>query len=122
MDNNTLILEKLDNNILELEDININDIDLFSYRKDKTFIGYAFVKKTQTNKDNIYIKIFDQYQSNGYGNELFKEILNVLKKRNFKNVILTVDKNNYRIINIIKKNNGIELTTIKDKKEFIVRF
>ncbi len=68
MDKNVLTLEQLDSNILGITDININDIELFSYKKDNIFIGYAFIKKEQTNKYNIYSKIFNKNQKNGYWN------------------------------------------------------
>ncbi len=121
MDKNVLTLEQLDSNILGITDININDIELFSYKKDNIFIGYAFIKKEQTNKDNIYIKIFDKYQSNGYGNSLFNEIFQILKKKKFKDITLNIDKSNYRMINILKKNNAIEISNVRGVKEFIIK-
>ena len=121
MGKNVLTLEQLDSNILGITDININDIELFSYKNDNIFIGYAFIKKEQTNKDNIYIKIFDKYKSNGYGNSLFNEILQILKKKNFKDITLNIDKSNYRMINILKKNNAIEISNVRGVKEFIIK-
>ena len=104
MGKNVLTLEQLDSNILGITDININDIELFSYKK-----------------DNIYIKIFDKYQSNGYGNSLFNEILQILKKKKFKDITLNIDKSNYRMINILKKNNAIEISNVRGVKEFIIK-
>ena len=118
---NNLVLEKWEENISDNVDLDREKVDLFSYKKDDTLIGYAFVKKDNINIDNIYIKIFDKYQSNGYGKSLFNELIKVLKERKFKEIILNIDKDNYKMINILKNNGGLELSTVNGIKKIIIK-
>lgn len=114
---NKLLLKRLD----ELENIDINLFEIYGCFLDNTMVGYLLIKKEQSNIDNIYIKVLDNYTSMGYGNLLFIKGLNMLKEKNFKDLILNINKDDYRMISIIKKNKGIELSTNNGIKEFLIK-
>ena len=118
---NKLILKPVDELEEDFMDINKNLFQIYGYFLEDIMIGYLLIKKDSSNIDNIYIKIFDRYESNGYGNLLFIEGLNLLKEKDIKDIELNIDKCNYKMINIILKNRGIEVTNIKGIEKFIIR-
>ena len=69
-------------------------------------IGVGYIFSREINPIEIYI--VEDYQSNGYGKFLFNSLLNILKSRNLKGIIFSIDKNNYRFINIIGQAGAIE--------------
>lgn len=118
---NKLILKRIDEYSEEFNDFDISLFEIYGYFLKDTMIGYLLIKKDLSNIDNIYIKILDKYESNGYGNLLFIEGLNLLKEKGFKDITLNIDKSNYKMINIILKNKAVELTNNKGIKKFIIK-
>lgn len=105
----------------KLNDISVdNNVDIYQFKLDGTIIGYSLIKKNNLDNNSIYIKIYDKYQSNGYGNKLFKESLNILKNNNIKNVIFNINLENYKMINIISKYNPLNISTVDGVKEFLI--
>ena len=121
MENSNLTLIKNNSIVSEFDGINVEKMDIFCYYKDKKNIGYSLINKNGLNIDNFYIKIFNQYQGNGYGNLLFIETLNILKSRGFKDLTINIHLSNYKMINIILKNGGIEVTNLNGIKKFIIK-
>ena len=98
-------------NLYNITEIDSNYIQKHSLTNEDKFyecvvednkIGYAIIKNNQS--DMIYIEIYQEYQNNGNGSKLFKEILGLLN--GIVRVISDVD--NYKMNRIILNNNGIE--------------
>lgn len=87
--------------------------------KDKNIVGYGLLTDTKTNPINIHI--IEKYRSNRYGSYLYKELINILKKeKKYKEIYLSISKNNTNIKNIIKNNGGIEVSEEKDCIFYII--
>ena len=83
-------------------------------------IGVGYIFSRETNPIEIYIS--EDYQSNGYGKFLFNSLLKILKSRNLKGVIFSIDKDNYRFINIIGQAGAIEFGRDGVKHNFALKF
>lgn len=99
--------------MLEIERVNSNDTksmfniingeEIYSLLLDKKNIGYGIIRNNNECKIEVYI--LEEYQGNGYGSFLFKELLKKIKK----DINLKIDISNVIIKRIIENNNGIEL-------------
>lgn len=107
------LIEKNSNNF-EFDETNTTYI----LEKEKTIIGYGFLKSDSNNVIEIFIK--EEYQSNGYGKYLFSKMHEVLKNENYKDIKLTIKKDNYRIKNIIIFYGGKQLYTTATEESYIL--
>lgn len=107
----------LDHELKEEVDIKDNSL-VYILEKDHQIIGYGFLNNEKENRIEILIK--DEYQSNGYGKILFEKMIEELKKIGDREVKLTISKDNYRIKNIIKSFNGIQLSNYNGKEEYLI--
>lgn len=98
-----LKIEKASNNDINAM-FNIKNGDLvYSLLLEQKNIGYGIIRNNDDCKIEIYI--LNEYQGNGYGSFLFKELI----KKIIGEINLKVDINNVVMKRIIEKNNGIEL-------------
>lgn len=99
----------------------IRNLEAYEYLLNNKVIGYLFLNSEHSSRNNFYMKIMEDYQSNGYGKKLFKDVMSLLSDRNYKEIFINVEADNTRMINILKQNNSFELSTIHGIKEFIVK-
>ena len=106
---------KIDNKIIN----NLKeDADAYVLEKYKNIIGYGVVSVDNNNIIEVFIK--EEYRSNGYGKLLFGKMLEVLKIKKYKEVTLTIKKDNYRIKNIISYYGGKQLYTNNEEESYIL--
>lgn len=100
------------------EQFNIyEDSDLFVLRLDGKTIGCGQIDvKSKDNKISLFI--IEKYRGNGYGKQLFKNLLKEYKKLGNKDVEIIVSKDNIRMNKIIVDNNGV----IIDQQENTIRY
>jgi len=108
-----LIFKKIENN----KDLDKID-EVYVLEKENNIMGYGFITKEEKNK--IMISIKEEYQSNGYGKTLFKNMLNELTKIGYKEIKLTIPIENYRIKNIILQCNGLQLSTLNNEEMYVI--
>lgn len=109
------IVESNDNNYIKMNNINLSlKEELYLLKLDNNDIGYGIINNDAiTNK--VYIHIFDEYQSNGYGTYLFKKLLKILNEK----LEFSIDYSNYKALRIIYNCNGQELAR-KDNLIYLV--
>ena len=95
-------IKEPDTNLVKIFNLQENE-ELISLDLDGKNIGYGIIRDNTDNPIEIFI--LKQYQNNGYGSYLFCELLKKLNKP--LNIIIPID--NFKMIKIIVKNNGIEL-------------
>jgi len=100
----------------------IENYDVYIFKFNDNVLGYGLIKKEKNDINNIYLYILEEHRGYGYGNMLFKKLLEVLKNANFEEIMIDIDITNYRMINIVNKNNSIELTNINGIKRFLLNF
>lgn len=99
---------------LSLEDINM----AYALEHNNNIIGYGLLTTNSNNIVEIIIK--EEYRSNGYGKYLFGKMLEELKKQNYKDIKLTINKENYRMKNIIIYYGGQQLCTLSTEEMYIL--
>lgn len=99
-------------NINKIDKINEFDIDIpdnikeiYEVVNDNIKIGYVFILDDNINEIYIYIK--EEYRSNGYGTEVFKNILKKFNDR--KELFFNIDLKNIIAICMIVNQGGINL-------------
>lgn len=70
---------------------------------------------------NLGYGIAEKYRGNGYGNILFKELLNKCREIGYKKIKLFPSKNNIPTIKVMQKNRGSIIGEFDDKK-YIMEF
>lgn len=101
------IIESHDDEFIKNNDIKLSAKDkLYILRLNNINIGYGIIRNS-INSNRIYIQIFDEFQSNGYGTYLFKELIRMIDEE----LEFSIDYSNYKMIRIILNDcNGKELT------------
>lgn len=98
---------------------NEENIETYELRKDNQVMGVGTI--ALNNKVNkIYIEIKNEFQSNGYGTFLFCELLDILRKKGYKQIELIIKRSNYKIINIINKFDPICESTNKEYVKYLL--
>lgn len=62
-------------------------------------IGYGYIIERETNPIEIFVT--KEMRSNGYGKFLFNNLIQIEKERDKKVLLFEVDRENYRLTNII---------------------
>lgn len=121
LENNGIGYEiNVSNQTLEMLEFDNEPVKIYTYlvvREDEMSL-YGFITKEEKNK--IMISIKEEYQSNGYGKTLFKNMLNELTKIGYKEIKLTIPIENYRIKNIILQCNGLQLSTLNNEEMYVI--
>ena len=110
--------------IYQMDNKIINNLNLkettsgYILEKEGNVIGYGIISYDSNNIIEIVIK--EEYRSNGYGKYLFGKLLEVLKKQDYKDIKLTIKKENYRIKNIITYYGGQQLCTFPNEESYII--
>lgn len=100
-------------NILSEEDISNSHI--YMLKEDKP-LGYGLIK----DEKEIYIYVPEHLRNKGYGNLIFKNILNKLKDLKYSKIQITVQSNNIEINKIINSNGGIEVSEEQNNITYII--
>ena len=100
-------------NILNEKDISNSHIYML---KDNKPLGYGLIKDSK----EIYIYVPEPLRGKGYGNIIFKNILNELKKFEYTRLELTVKSDNIQINKIINSNGEIEILEEQNKTTYII--
>ena len=113
---------KVNNEIVN--ELNINDTnekEVYILKINNQIVGFGYIL-TNPQKENNIISFFikKEHQSNGYGTILFKNLLNIIKEKGHKKIELTIEKENYKTINIIEKFNGIHISTNMNLVKYII--
>lgn len=112
-----MIFYKIDNKVLN--DFNLKENDnAYILENEKNIIGYGIITFDSNNIIEIFIK--EEFRGNGYGKYLFGKMLEELKKENYKDIKLTIKKENYRIKNIITFYDGKQLYTNEQEEAYIL--
>lgn len=105
----------------KISDLEINaneDVEVYLLKNKDILLGYGIINERL--KDNIiYIYVYNEYRSNGYGSIIFKYLYDVLKGKGIKELLFTIDSNN-RFNNIIFKYNAIHLGTKNGVIKYVV--
>lgn len=110
---------KLEKNLIKELNINIDKKDeVYALIKDKKIIGIGII---YIDKNTINLCISENYQSNGYGTILFKNLLKKLKEYNYKEICIQVQRENVKLRKIIEKYENINISTNNGILEYIVK-
>lgn len=111
-------LVNIDNS--NLKELALADTDeVYALKKDSKILGYGIINETKPNK--IELSILEEYRSNGYGEILFKLLIEKLKEKNYKDIILTISKENIPMKNIIEAQSGLLISNNKDNIKYIIK-
>ena len=111
-------LVKIDNS--NLKELALADTDkVYALKNDSKILGYGIINESKPNK--IELSILEKYRSNGYGKILFKLLIEKLKERNYKDIMLTISKENIPMKNIIEAQNGLLVSNNKDNIQYIIK-
>lgn len=81
-------------------------------------IGFGTINKDNNNLLSVYIK--DEYRGNGYGTELFNNLLSHARNMGYNDAKLTVSKHNTPAIKMIQGANGFETSTNNEYASYVV--
>lgn len=112
-----MILYKIDKKILNNPNLKETD-NTYALEKDKKVLGYGIISQNRNNIIEIFIK--EEERGNGYGKLLFGKMLEQLKRENYKDIKLTIKKENYRMKNIIIFYGGQQLHATPLEESYIL--
>jgi len=99
----------------------INDktcIYAFCLKDNDIVLGYGKILNDKNNPLEVYV--YEKYRSNGYGTKIFLYLIDVLKNAKYKDIILTINKENISMISIINKFRTIHLGTSKNIVKYLL--
>lgn len=92
-----LIVEKFNNELIEF--LVKKHSEVYALKKDNVIVGYGKINSDDNNKLEIFI--LPQYRGNGYGKELFLNLIKLFKSSDI--IYLTFENNNLIAKRIVEK-------------------
>lgn len=83
-----------------------------------TEIGHGYILQGEHNPVEIYI--YKEFQSMGYGKQLFKELLQIAKQNNPQIYKFTISAKNYAYKSIVAQAGGKYLSTNNETETWII--
>jgi len=99
---------------------NFEKAQFYKFKLKDTTIGFALINTVESNINSIYISILENYRGNGHGKVLFDMVLNAVKK-DYEEIILDVENNNYRMMSILHNKKALELSHVNGIKRFLIK-
>lgn len=113
------MFELLKINNYELKELNVNNEDeVYALKKDNQILGYGIINNTKENK--VEFSIPEKYRSNGYGKIIFQLLKDKLKDKGYKEITITISKENIPARNIIESQNGLLISNNKDNMKYVI--
>ncbi len=110
-------LIKIDNIISDyLTDSKCKNIILIS--KENTVIGSIKLNNDSNNIVDIYIK--EEHRGNGYGKQAFKDAVEICKKENKEELLLSFNNDNYLAKRLVASVKGVHLATNNNIVKYVI--
>jgi len=85
-----------------------NDKSVIKLKEDNTVIGYLSLYQEDSRSKSVNLVIMKDYWDHGYGKEVMKQVVNLLKKDGLGSLYATCDSNNLRTQKVLEES-GFEL-------------
>lgn len=113
------MFELLKINNYELKELNVNNKDeVYALKKDNQILGYGIISDTKENK--VEFSILKKYRGTGHGKIIFKLLKDKLKDWGYKEITITIPKENIPARNIIESQNGLLIPNNKDNMKYVI--
>ncbi len=88
----------------------------YCFKENEELLGFAQISYSE--KTDIYIFILEDKRGNGYGNELFSQVLQNIKDHGIHFLEIEFSLSNMVMARIASRNGGVEIT----RKEGVVKY
>lgn len=97
---------------------NVDYKNIYKLVKDDRIIGYGTINKDIDNL--VYIFIEENSRGEGYGKFLFSKMIEEVKTEGFKDIRLIFNKDNIRMLKIVKGAGGLHLSSLEQDVKYLV--
>lgn len=94
------------------------DMEKYILKDGDTQLGYAYFKQEKINPIEIFID--EDKRSQGFGKELFVQMVKIAKEKGLNSLMFEIKNENYRMINIIASFGGVPLGTFNGIQKWML--
>lgn len=106
------------NDFISIELFSDDEVYILRDSSSREFIGISVLSVHDTNP--IRFKVVDKYQEHGYGKQILKESLEIMKNKGYDKVVFTVKRSDAILIKVIHDLGGEFLSNRGDLAQYVI--